>query len=412
MPRFARSVACRVLLVGVTLAPPGTVTAQQPYAPIPAPGVHVAERPGETLIAVAVVVPVGSADDPQDVPGAARLVAESVAESVRRRIDPDASQLDAQVERAWTAFTLLSTADAWRRSWEALEDALFRRPLDPAPVEAARNRLEAAFAFEADAPAHEFHRELYRTLVGTAHPWSRDPRGTASALRSAERALLADFRARHYVAARATAALVGPVTERAARDALEPVGTEPVLRSESAGPAWDVGDRLALQREVTNTWIGAAFPAPPRSPRTHLEFVALQLQEDLNPSPPDPGLYSATVHIEDTPRGPVVMVQTAVVPENAARWEQRIIGALGRLENEADAEFFQWQRRRFRSAILLREGTPEEAALRRALDLLREGRVRALEEEVRAIGPRDLAVAAEGLGEGRVLVMGPDLPGL
>ena len=205
---------------------------------------------------------------------------------------------------------------------------------------------------------HEFHRELYRTLVGTAHPWSRDPRGTASALRSAERALLAGFRARHYMAARAKAALVGPVTERAARDALEPVGTEHVERSESASPAWEVGDRLALQREVTNTWIGAAFPAPPHLPRTHLEFVTLQLQEDLNPSPPDPGLYSATVHIEDTPRGPVVVVQTAVVPEDAASWEQRIIGALGRLENEADAEFFQWQRRRFRSAILLREGAP------------------------------------------------------
>jgi hypothetical protein len=182
--------------------------------------------------------------------------------------------------------------------------------------------------------------------------------------------------------------------------------TGPALRS----PAWQRGARTPLQREVTNAWIGAAFPAPPDLPRTQLEFVALELQEQLNPSPPDPGMFSATVHIEDTPRGPVMVAQAAIMPEVTANWERRIMNAIGRLEEERDDAFFRMQRRRFRSAMLLREGIPEEASLRMALDLMRDGRVRPLQEEVWDITAEDLAGAVDSLEEPRILLMGPDLP--
>ena len=71
--------------------------------------------------------------------------------------------------------------------------------------------------------------------------------------------------------------------------------------------------------------------------------------------------------------------------------------------------FRSLHRRRFRNQMLVREGTPEEAALRRALDLQREGRVRPLLDEIWEVGPRELAEAAQELGDPRVLVMGPDL---
>jgi hypothetical protein len=97
------------------------------------------------------------------------------------------------------------------------------------------------------------------------------------------------------------------------------------------------------------------------------------------------------------------------MPEAAATWERRIMGAVDRLERERDDAFFRMQRRRFRSAMLLREGVPEEAALRMALDLMRDGRVRALQEEVWEIGPEELADAVDSLEEPRILLMGPDL---
>ena len=401
-----------VAALGLTL--PGAAHAQviPPPAPLPARGVHVSERPGATLVAVTVVIPAGSAEDPPALPGAARLVAETVAQVVRWRIDPDASQLDVRVERGWTAFTLLAAADVWERSWAVLEDAFLRLPLGDAPMEAARARLIAGFAFEEGTPVHEFQRELYRTIAGASDPWSRDPRGIPSALAGASLDVLAAFHARQYVPARATAAVVSPITEREGRAALEPLGiTPPLTGSSRRAPAWDDEDRLEVERQVTNAWIGVAFPAHPALPRTRLEFVAHQLKEALNPSPPDPGVYAATVNIKDTPRGPVIVAQAAVMPEATGTWERRIRAAMARLEDEPAEALFRWQRRRFRSAILLREGVPEEAALRMALDLMRDGRVRPLQEEVWEIGPEEVADAAAALEEPRILLMGPDLGG-
>ena len=97
------------------------------------------------------------------------------------------------------------------------------------------------------------------------------------------------------------------------------------------------------------------------------------------------------------------------MPEVSETWEKRISAAVDGLKDEAEESFFRWQRRRFRSAALLREGQPEEAALRVALDLARDGGVRSLPEEVEAIGPRELAAATAGLAAPRVLVMGPDM---
>ena len=393
------------------LALPSLSAAQPVDAYVPAPGVHVAERPGATLVAVTVVIPVGSAHDPQGAPGTARFLAETIAHSVRRRIDADPSRLDLRVERDWTAFTLLSTADAWARSWAAVEDGLFHLPLEDTAREEVRARLLAAFAFEEGAPAHEFQRELYRVLVGAAHPWSRDPRGTPSTVDAVDPGILEDFRARHYVAALAVAAAVGPISEQAARETLVPVGQEARGATTPSGDsAWTEGDRLALEREVTNAWIGAAFPAAPNQRRTLLDFLAFQLQEGLNASPPDPGLFSATVHVEDTPRGPVLIARAAVVPEASGLWEQRILRAMERLGENDDDALFRWRRRRFRSAILLREGEPEAAALRMALDLVREGRTRSVEKEIREIDAQDLADAVGSLANPRILLMGPDLP--
>ena len=206
----------------------------------------------------------------------------------------------------------------------------------------------------------EFQRELYYVLGGAMDPWSRDPRGTRAALRKAEPAALKEFRERHYNLAQATAAVVGPVTEQEVREALAPVGAGPLARPASAGPVWKRGYRLPLERDVTNAWIGAAFPAHGDLPRTQLEFVAHQLQESLSPALPDPGVFSVFVHIEDTPTGPVVVVEVAVMPEVSETWEKRILAAVDGLKDETEEPFFRWQRRRFRSAALLREGQPKE----------------------------------------------------
>ena len=398
------------LLIGAAI---GTtpVTAQVPAAapPARAPGIAVMTRTGSTLVAVTLVIPSGSADDPDSIPGAARLVGETIAQAVRWRLDPDAAQLELRVERGWTAFTLLATPEVWVRSWAVVEDVAFRVSLADAPLEAARKAMLDEFTFETGAPVREFDREMYYVLGGARSPWSRDPRGTQASVRRAPSASLERSREGRYRIAQSVAAVVGPVSEQEARAALAPIGAGPLDPPRSNGPAWERGERVPLQRDVTNTWIGAAFPAPRDLPRTQLEFVGYQIQEALTPSPPDPGVFSVLVRVEDTPPGPVLVVEAAVMPEVTEAWEKRILGAVERLGEQVDETFFRWQRRRFRSWVLLREGQPEEAALRMALDLAREGRVRPLQEELWAIGTTELAKATEDLEAPRVLVWGPDL---
>jgi hypothetical protein len=99
-----------------------------------------------------------------------------------------------------------------------------------------------------------------------------------------------------------------------------------------------------------------------------------------------------------------------VVPEAAAGWETRILGAVERLATEAPAEdFFRWRRRRFRAERLLVESAPEVEARRITADLLRDGRSRDLGVEIWGLDGQELLRAARSLGPPRILVLGPDL---
>lgn len=165
-------------------------------------------------------------------------------------------------------------------------------------------------------------------------------------------------------------------------------------------------------REVTNIWIGTAFPARRDTPRTVLEFLLLRLEDELNPIPRDTGLFGATVRLEDLPEGPALVVEAAVLPEDLARWESRIGGALSSLENNYRVPaFFELHKREFRNAALAADAAPEVEGKRIAMDLLREGRPRDLAAEIEAMTSEQVLRAVETLGQLRVLVFGPDLGG-
>jgi hypothetical protein len=153
-----------------------------------------------------------------------------------------------------------------------------------------------------------------------------------------------------------------------------------------------------------------AYPAPGDLPRTRLELIAHLLEEELDPTPPDPDRYSVDVRLEETPGGPVLVVEAAVFPEATARWEGRITGAVRRLAEEPIPEdFFSWRRRRFRTARLLEEAAPEAEAARMTADLLRDGVVRDLGLEIWGLTAAAVVETARALGEPRIFVLGPDL---
>jgi len=392
------------------VSPPGDSAAFRDHGFL---SLAVSSHPWSTLVAVTLVIPRGSAEDPDELSGAAWLLGEAVRSRAERSLDVGEATVTVEVGRAQTVLQALALPSAWEDAYDALLDAAFRDPIDGNAVERERASLLAVFRFESGAPVREFEVEFYGTLSRRGDRWGRDPRGTPESVGRITRGDLEDLRIRVYRPREAVVTVAGAVGSEAGVRVF-PAGSEaggtPRLGPRGRAPMWDDDDRRHLVREVTNSWIGVAFAVPPDVPRTLLEFIRHRLEEELNPEPADPDLFGSQVRIEELPGGTVLLIETAVLPEAQRRWEQRIAGTIERLgERHRDPGSFRWHRRRFRSVRLTSDGAPEAEGLRMALDLLREGRVRDLATEVWAMQPEQVEQAVDAFGGPRVLVFGPDL---
>lgn len=362
-----------------------------------------------TAVAVALRLPVGSANDPEGRDGAAWLLARVLEDQASRALDPADAAFTATVDRATTVFTLIAVPGAWERAWERVDSVLFEAALDPDLVVVHRGELLADLAFEAGSPVAESEREAAVILADPGSPFTRPPRGTTASVAGLGPAVLESYRSAFHRRRSAVRAVVGPVGS----DTLVPPRAREPLSDTAAPdpePAWSTGDRRVEVRDVTSTWMSVAYPASPAVPRTHLELVSFLLEEELDPTPPDPDRYAVSVRIEQAPAGPVLLVEATVFPEAADRWERRILGTIERMASEPVGEdFFRWRRRRFRTHRLLRESAPEAEATRMSADLLRDGAVRDLGLEIWALDAGTLQKAARALGEPRIFRFGPDL---
>jgi predicted Zn-dependent peptidase len=408
--------------------------------------VHVEARPASTVTALALALPVGSALDPEGREGTARILAGAVARRVEEVLGAAGGVVRVEVTPYRTSITVLATSDHWNDAARSLLRAAFGEAPDAASVAAEVGGLLEGLTFEAGAPIQDVRRETARLLHGGSETASRAPGGTAEGLAALTAEDVAAFRSAHYRATEAALSVVGVDDRREALASLgvsvaevEPDSARAAAADTAAGPPaadslapspaptdsatrppslafqgalpWSRADRVRIAPDVTSTWIAVAYPVPDDLPATLLEFVSHRLGEELNPSPSDPGLFSARVAVRTLPGGRVLLVEAAVLPDAADRWEARIPAALAALTEPVDEAFFRWQRRRFRAATLLAEASPETAAARHASDLLTLGGVRRLAEAVWALDAATLAAGVAALGPPRVLVFGPDLAG-
>lgn len=365
------------------------------------------ERPRSTATAVTILLPRGSGADPEGKAGASWLLAHTLSEQANGGIAPGMGRVTPTVGRGRTGFTLLAPRDGWEADLEVLLEVVFRTSPDPEILERVREDLLDRLRFEADAPVRRFQQEVDNLVHGSAHPWSRPVRGTPASVRAVTPADLEILR-RNYRAAEAVAAVVGPGPAEV--EAALPASPPPADPDRAAWPAWEAGDRLVLSREVTNSWVAVAYPLAPDLSRTRADFLRFAIEETLVSTPPDPGLFGARVRIESTEDGPVLLVSAAVSPEEARRWEDRILEVVSSLAREPEGPaFFHLQRRRFRSSALLARGVPERASRELARGLLRRGSSPDPAREIEGLGPEDLRRAAAGLGPARILLLGPDL---
>lgn len=387
-----------------------------------------------TMVGVALRLPAGSGADPEGAEGTAHLLARVRERQAAAALDPARAVLSARVGRDATVYTLLATPEAWREALARTHELVFDSPVPPELVGEERSRILEALRFGAGSPVRSFDLEAASLLVESGSPWASPVRGTVASVPSLDASSLAAWQQQHVRPGATAVAVTGPVEARpepvtpptsgvapdaAMAGARPDSAAPPVAAADSSAPVataapvqvpWRVGDRVALVQEVTSAWISVAYPAPDTLSRTALELLAHLVEEELDPVPPDPDRYSVEVAVEETPGGPVLVVQASVLAEALGRWEARVLTTVDRLAASAMAdEFFRWKRRRFRTRRLLAEAAPEEEAARMTGDLALLGRARNLDREIWGLGSGDLLAAARALGEPRILLLGPDL---
>ena len=418
--------------------------------------------PGARVVAVAIRFPAGSASDPVGAEGRAFLFARVLEATANQQLA--ALQARVQVEVAPLEFmvTVLAPPSGWSRAVQEVVTLLHTATPSAALLESARTNLLQILRFEEGSPGRAFERERAFLLLGTTHPAARPVPGTAGTLPGLGVEDLVAFRSEHLRDATGTIVVTGPIVEADVRSAFgtaitlpapgrrsetppRPLPTEtpapppaaaadtwataepgslpaaPLLRGPSQSPAlripppgsspraWESGDRAVLDRQVTATWMAMAFPFPEGSPPLLLDFLAHLVMENLNRTPPDPGLYEAWATVEQVRGAPVIVISASVDPFRSSEWESRLSGAFEVLgDSPPVGAFFELTRRRFRSRLIMEMAAPENVVVwtaRRAE--LGWDRIEDPEHEIWRLTPESVADAARGAGPIRALLYGP-----
>lgn len=394
------SVAAGGLLAALICGCVSSLTGQStPYA-----AVSVDNGTRATLVVIGARLPVGSVHDVVGLEGTAWLLGKTLAAQANAALSGDAG-VTVDVGRSSTLFTLSALPDAWGVAWAMLERTLFDATLDSTSFERERTRLSGQVLFQSGSPALDSEGRVVQLVSSPSNPWARSPRGTRASLDALTIHDAQLLRRSKYSATSSVVAAVG-------------LGDNAVLREHPAqlvnsppqGPAWTVGTRLDVTQEVTSSWISVAYPLQGPLSRTVMEFVAHLIRWRLSPLPPDPDRYEVAVRLVDAPLGVVIVVDGAVAPEASKLFEQEVVRVVSDLALDPPAgDVFTWDRRRFRTARLLTEATPELAVARITSDLLRDGKRRDLAEDMWEITPAAVAGALLALGQPRVFRLGPDL---
>lgn len=433
--RFPAAVAAGAFLLAGAVPAAGQLAGGTPTpvridTPSWAAAMETATRPAAPVAGVAVALPVGSGADAPNLPGAGQVAADAVVAAVEARLGAGTVEGRARVGPTRTLLTFLVRPERVDALLDALGDAGWGAGPDAAAVAEAQRRRADVLRFELDSPLQEVDLERRTLLYGPGDPRTRPPGGTLEVMESLGPSDIEAARRTVFGTGQARVVVVGPVTSAdptpmaartaptdsatAASDSTPPPPAAPAPRlpgTTSAGPAWTVGDRRVVTRNVTNTWLAMAFPVPADLPRIAILYVADRMHRELNAVPPDPGLFSASVEVVEMPEGEVLMVRAAVLPEAAANFESRILGLAAEVAAERDPAFFRFHRGRFRASVLIHEAAPEVAAERMATELLARGQVLDFDDAVWGLDVGMAARAASSLGPPRILVFGPDLGG-
>lgn len=413
--------------------------------------------PRGTLVAVTLHFPVGARLDPEGREGTTHILGRWIEREAGRRLADLEAGVGVEVGVDDVAVTLLAPPSSWEVALDRLEVLLETPPSSTGAVDRILADHRARLVFEGGAPVRTFELERARLLAGAGTGGARPVRGTAESVARVTAEDLDLHLSAHLRLSGALTALVGPVevesvrrrapTEPLVVSGVAPFAEAPAPREAlAAAPetepaadttdlpdfpaalrtrlfrslppteapsfqgavAWQSGERVIQNMELTAAWMAVAWPLPADVPSVLLDFLAHTLHESVVPSPPDPGLYGAEVQVVYVEGHPMVVASVTADPRAARRWEERVIASMeGLAEAPPAGSFFELTRRRFRNRTLLGMADPGERSRALARDLRASGEVEELGERIWSLRPEELSAAARAAAPPRILIMGP-----
>ncbi|MBX6365200.1 MAG: insulinase family protein [Gemmatimonadetes bacterium] len=392
-------------LLGALLAwAPGPLRAQRAL---------VLPQPQGTAVGVSVTLSAGGGGEADAEAGASRLAAEAIVEAIRPELAALGATARVECERSWLRVTLLAPAPTWRVGTSLLLDAIFHPSIAEDALERARARLERTLRIEEGNPAEEIRVAVHEALFGLEHRWARARCGVAERVDSLSPELVARVARARFAAARATAAVVGPVDRAEAqgllRRALGPATTP--VSAPAPNPPPMSGSRTVDAATVTS-WVAVAYRLPADADEEAVRLLGWLVTASLEPAPQRPGIVDVSSALERWGGGGALVIYAITAPERARECAARIQelveeAAGGRVAGDA----FRALLRRYRGERLLALAAPEARAAEASLRLFLDHGYEPVEARIDALTAERLRGSAERLGAPAVAILGPSADG-
>ncbi|MFQ5749563.1 MAG: M16 family metallopeptidase, partial [Planctomycetota bacterium] len=186
-------------------------------------------RPDVPLVAVRLLLPGGSDQDPAGRSGLASLTADMLDEGAGERgalafanaLDLLGAELEPAVSRESSVVDLTALARYFAPSLALMADAALRPRFEPAEWTRVRNLRMQNLEADLDQPAAVARRVGMRLLFGDGNPLAWDPQGSPESVGRLELADVQRFHTAHYRPEEAVLLVAGGLTGTEARAALE-----------------------------------------------------------------------------------------------------------------------------------------------------------------------------------------------
>lgn len=364
-------------------------------------------EPDAGIVAVALRVAGGSADDTPAQSGRTQLAAMAALAAVQPALDSLGARAEAECGRTSTGFLMLAPPETWEAAARRFAAAIFAAAPDHQAISRARRRLAGSTMLENGNPTWQVRLVTRQALYGIHHSWTRPRCGLPETIEQIPDSVIAARAHAAFRPERAVAAVNGPIDVQQA----EHVFGEWFGPSRVPTPASTLvpGDSVRVaERNTVTAWLGFAFPVTGPADPEALRMVAFLLRDATRPGPDRPALLGSAVEIERHGGHAALFVYLVTEPDAVGNWLEQVPDLVRRTAaSRMSTRTFQQHLQRFRGVRFRQLATPDARARRNADALFFGTPLTHPDRAIDALTPHLLQQAAAALGPPARGIVGP-----